>query len=51
MEEEYTTPSDHELIVFDWQDIELYQTRTPYSQDITGWDIDKLLKNEKSQGI
>jgi aminoglycoside N3'-acetyltransferase len=24
IEEEYTTPSNHELIIFDWQDIELY---------------------------
>jgi aminoglycoside N3'-acetyltransferase len=24
IEEEYTTPSNHELIVFNWQDIELY---------------------------
>jgi Reverse transcriptase (RNA-dependent DNA polymerase)/Endonuclease-reverse transcriptase len=47
IEEEYTTPSDHELIVFDWQDMELYQAKTSHSQDITGWDIDKLLKNEK----
>jgi Endonuclease-reverse transcriptase len=36
IEEEYTTPFDHELIVFNWQDIELYQAKTSHSQDIIG---------------
>jgi hypothetical protein len=27
--------------------MELYQAKTSHGQDITGWDIDKLLKNEK----
>jgi hypothetical protein len=29
IEEEYTTPSNHELIVFDWSDIESNQSKTP----------------------
>jgi Endonuclease-reverse transcriptase len=36
IEEEYTTPFDHELIVFDWLDIELNQSKTPQNQDIIG---------------
>ena len=42
IEEEYTTPSDHELIVFKWQDIELNQAKSPQNQEITGWDIDQV---------
>jgi hypothetical protein len=36
IEEEYTTPFNHELIVFDWSDIESNQSKTPQNQDITG---------------
>jgi hypothetical protein len=36
IEEEYTTPSDHELIVFDWLDIDSSQAKTPQNQDIIG---------------
>jgi Endonuclease-reverse transcriptase len=36
IEEEYTTPSNHELIVFNWLDIELNQLKTPQNQDIIG---------------
>ena len=46
IEEEYSTPSDHELIVFDWLDLNVNQLKAQ-NQEITGWNIDKLQKNEK----
>ena len=46
IEEEFSTPSDHELIVFSWLDLNTDQLK-PCNQEITGWDIDKLLKDEK----
>lgn len=46
IEEEYTTSSDHELIVFDWLDLEINQQKSK-NRDITGWNIDNLLEDEK----
>jgi macrodomain Ter protein organizer (MatP/YcbG family) len=50
IEEEYTTPFDHELIVFDWLDLNL-NNKSPQNQDIIGWDIDKLIQDEKQLEI
>ena len=46
IEEDLSTPSDHELIVFSWLDLNLNQSENR-NQEITGWDIDKLLKDEE----
>lgn len=46
IEEEYSTPSDHELIVFEWLDLTLNQLKTCEKSEITGWNIDKLQKDE-----
>ena len=46
IEEKYFTSSDHELIVFEWLYLELNQLKSR-SQEITGWNIQKLEKDEK----
>ena len=46
IEEEYSTPSDHELIIFEWLDLTLNQPKTCEKSDITGWNIDKFQKNK-----
>jgi hypothetical protein len=46
IEEEFSTPSDHELIVLEWADLEFNQFRSK-NQEITGWNIQKLQSDEK----
>jgi hypothetical protein len=46
IEEENPTPSDHELIVFSWDDLK--QNRLDKRpKEITGWNIDKLLLDQE----
>src|SRR5271154_29236 len=42
---EWPTPSDHELIVLEWADIEDTPIK-PNKSEITGWDINKLKQDE-----
>jgi hypothetical protein len=42
IEEENSTPLDHELIVFSWDDLRQNRLDKRF-KEITGWNIDKLL--------
>jgi hypothetical protein len=52
IEEEFPTPSDHELILFEWLDpgYILNKAETPKG-DITGWNIDNLIGDSEAKKI
>ena len=50
IEEEYSTLSDHELIVFEWLDLDLNQSKS-CNQETTGWNIKNLQENEKQLNL
>ena len=47
IETEWPTPSDHELIVLEWTDIDNIPI-IPNKGEITGWDIDKLKQDPET---
>ena len=46
IKKEFSTSSDHELIVFKWLDLDLNQSKF-YNQEIIEWNIKKLEQDEK----
>ena len=45
--DEYPSLSNHELIVLRWEDVD-YNSANPKDGQITGWDIQGLINDEKS---
>ena len=47
IEEEFSTPSDHELIVFNWTDIDSNINLNHNSKEFTGWNIEELINDQE----
>ena len=43
IEEDLPTPSDHELIIFEYSDLDLNETSLKTKGEVTGWKIDNLI--------